>query len=87
VIPLSVNQVVAPELLDATVNTLAAETASKATYTLALGKQAFYRQLQMPVSDAYEYAGELVVPNMAHADAREGIAAFVEKRHPAWRGR
>jgi enoyl-CoA hydratase/carnithine racemase len=52
-----------------------------------LGKQAFYRQLQMPVSDAYEYAGELVVRNMAHAYAREGTAAFVEKRRPAWKGR
>jgi enoyl-CoA hydratase/carnithine racemase len=82
-----VNQVVAPELLDETVNTLAAEIACKSTYTLALGKQAFYRQLQMTVSDAYEYAGELVARNMAHADAREGIAAFVQKRHPVWKGR
>ena len=66
-----VNEVVAPELLDETINALAAEIASKSTYTLALGKQAFYRQLQMPVSDAYEYAGELVVRNMAHTDAQE----------------
>ncbi len=50
-----------------------------------LGRQAFYRQPQMPVSDAYEYAEELVVRNMAHTDAREGIAAFVEKRRPVWK--
>ncbi len=82
-----VNEVVEPERLDATVDVLAAEIASKSTYTLAIGKQAFYRQLQMPISDAYEYAGELVVRNMAHADAREGINAFVEKRKPVWVGR
>jgi enoyl-CoA hydratase/carnithine racemase len=79
--------VVTPEQLEQTVESLAAEIASKSTYTLALGKQAFYRQLQMPISDAYEYSGELVVRNMAHADAREGIAAFVQKRKPLWKGR
>lgn len=82
-----VNDVVEPERLAETVEALAAEIASKSTYTLALGKQAFYRQLQMPISDAYEYSGELVVRNMAHSDAREGIGAFVEKRKPVWRGR
>ena len=82
-----VNDVVEPERLTEAVDALAAEIASKSTYTLALGKQAFYRQLQMPVSDAYEYSGELVVRNMAHADAREGINAFVEKRKPVWVGR
>jgi enoyl-CoA hydratase/carnithine racemase len=82
-----VNEVVAPEQLADAVKSMAAEIASKSTYTLALGKQAFYRQLQMPVSDAYEYSGELVVRNMAHADAREGINAFVEKRKPVWVGR
>lgn len=82
-----VNQVVKPEQLDAAVDELANEISTKSTYTVSLGKQAFYRQLQMPVSDAYEYAGELVVRNMAHPDAKEGIRAFIEKRKPKWQGR
>ena len=41
----------------------------------------------MPLADAYEYCGEVVARNMAHADAKEGIRAFVEKRAPQWIGR
>lgn len=82
-----VNEVVPPEQLMKAVDKLACEIASKSNYTLALGKRAFYQQLQMSMSDAYEYAGELVTRNMTHQDAKEGITAFVEKRAPVWIGR
>ena len=82
-----VNEVVEADRLEAAVDELAREIASKSSYTLALGKRAFYRQLQMSMSDAYAYAGELVARNMMHPDAREGIGAFVGKRRPEWIGR
>ena len=58
-----------------------------AVFTLALGKNALYRQMNMSLSDAYEFAGEVVFRNMLHDDAQEGIRAFLEKREPTWRGR
>ncbi len=82
-----VNEIVDDEALDAAVAAAAAEIAGKSPFTVALGKQGFYRQLDMDLDDAYEYAGELVVRNMLAEDATEGIGAFVEKRKPVWRGR
>lgn len=82
-----VNQIVEPIQLDAAVDKLALDIASKSTYTVAIGKQAFYRQIQMPVAEAYEYASEVGARNSAHADAREGIAAFLAKREARWIGR
>jgi enoyl-CoA hydratase/carnithine racemase len=52
--------------------------------TLAMGKRAFYRQIEMPLSDAYAYASGIMVDNMLHAEAAEGIDAFVAKRAPIW---
>lgn len=82
-----VNEVVDDDALDAAVSDVANEIAGKSTFTVALGKRGFYRQLDMSLPDAYEYAGELVVRNMLAEDAAEGIGAFVEKRPPVWKGR
>lgn len=82
-----VNEVVPDDSLEDEVKKLADAIASKSGYSLALGKAAYYRQMGMSLSDAYEYAGELVMRNMLHHDAREGIRAFIEKREPVWRGR
>jgi enoyl-CoA hydratase/carnithine racemase len=58
--------------------------ASKSAAVVKLGKEAFYRQLEMGVADAYAYASEVMVKNMMARDAAEGISAFVEKRPPKW---
>ncbi len=52
-----------------------------------IGKEAFYRQLEMGLDDAYRYTADVMVENMLARDAEEGIAAFVEKRPPKWEDR
>ncbi|NIZ02601.1 enoyl-CoA hydratase [Thalassospira lucentensis] len=64
---------------------LAHGIAERSGMTVQTGKQAFYKQLEMPLSDAYSYASKVMTDNMQKHDAREGIGAFVEKRHPTWR--
>ncbi|MEL6423317.1 MAG: enoyl-CoA hydratase [Pseudomonadota bacterium] len=63
---------------------LAAKIARKPSATVATGKAAFYRQRELPLADAYMYAAEVMVENMLHADACEGIGAFLERRPPSW---
>ena len=58
--------------------------ASKPPATLAIGKEAFYRQIEMSLADAYDYAAGVMVENMMHAESKEGIGAFIEKRVPDW---
>ncbi len=82
-----VNRAVAPEALDAAVAELAGRIAGKSPLTVAIGKEAFYRQVELPVADAYDYASEVMTRNMLAHDAQEGIDAFLEKRRPVWRGR
>ena len=82
-----VNRVVPP---DETVNAaveLGRKIAEKPKATLKIGKEAFYRQLEMPLADAYAYTSRVMTENMLARDAEEGIDAFLEKREPKWEGR
>src|SRR6195952_2671606 len=63
---------------------LAQQVALKSAYTVKLGKEAFYRQAEMSLADAYRYAAEVMTENMMARDAEEGIGAFIEKRQPTW---
>jgi len=58
--------------------------ASKPSHTLRVGKEAFYKQLDMPLDAAYRYTADIMVENMLDAEAEEGIGAFLEKREPNW---
>jgi enoyl-CoA hydratase/carnithine racemase len=66
---------------------LARQIASKSALTVKIGKEAFYRQIEMSLTDAYRYASEVMVENMLTRDAEEGIGAFVDKRTPNWEDR
>src|SRR3569833_2586189 len=66
---------------------LAKQIASKSSYTLKLGKEAFYSQVELPLAEAYAYATEIKTENMMARDAEEGICAFIEKRDPKWQDR
>jgi enoyl-CoA hydratase/carnithine racemase len=63
---------------------LARKIAAKSSYVVKLGKEAFYRQIEMDLANAYTYAGKVMVENMMARDADEGITAFVEKRAARW---
>jgi enoyl-CoA hydratase/carnithine racemase len=82
-----VNRVVPDDELDATVEDLAATVASKSGLVLAIGKEAFHRQREMSLADAYAYTAEVMAKNLEAADATEGIEAFLAKREPIWQDR
>jgi enoyl-CoA hydratase/carnithine racemase len=59
--------------------------ASKSNLTIKIGKQAFYKQLEMPLRRAYVYTSKMMTKNMMAMDAKEGISAFLQKRKPKWK--
>jgi len=82
-----VDRVVAPGAERDEALKLARQIASKSALTVKIGKEAFYRQLEMRLADAYRYTSEVMVENMLARDAEEGIGAFIEKRAPTWEDR
>ena len=82
-----VNHVVAPGSEREAALGLARKITAKSALTLKIGKEAFYRQIEMPLAEAYRYASEVMVENMMARDAEEGISAFIDKRTPKWENR
>jgi len=66
---------------------IAKKIASKSNLTIKIGKQAFYKQLEMPLKKAYSYTSKVMTTNMMALDAKEGISAFLEKRKPVWKNK
>jgi enoyl-CoA hydratase/carnithine racemase len=81
-----INRVVPEDALDDAVLALAHQIAAKSPLTVAIGKEAFYRQAEMNLADAYDYAARVMTRNMLARDAAEGIDAFLSKREPSWTG-
>ena len=79
-----INEAVPSARLRDRVDEFANLIASKAPKVLAIGKEAFYRQLELPLAEAYNYTSDVMTENMQLADAIEGISAFIEKRQPVW---
>ena len=82
-----INQTVPAAELDGTVQSLCESICAKSPVAIRTGKQLFYRQLELPISEAYALAGETMASNMMAADAAEGIDAFIDKRKPTWTDR
>lgn len=79
-----VNRLAPPADLTAETMRLAEQVAAASQFVVGIGKEAFYRQIDMPQTQAYEYAKEVMSANAAAADAQEGMCAFLEKRQPRW---
>jgi enoyl-CoA hydratase/carnithine racemase len=82
-----VNQVVEPEALRQASDALTARLVKRSRAVLALGKRAFYAQINMDFDEAYDFTERVIVDNLMMADAEEGIAAFLARRTPVWKDR
>jgi enoyl-CoA hydratase/carnithine racemase len=82
-----VNRVVEPAELEAATAALAAQIAAASPFTVGLGKQAYYEQIDLDLAGAYEHSQEVMSRNAMAYDAQEGMCAFLEKRAPVWQGR
>jgi enoyl-CoA hydratase/carnithine racemase len=82
-----INKVVPPEELESEVESLALKITKSSPLVVEIGKKAFYGQIEMDMSKAYQYTTEVIALNAMTADAQEGISAFLEKREPTWQGK
>jgi len=82
-----INDCFSKSKLNSEVLKLAKNIASKSNLTIKIGKQAFYKQLEMPLRKAYRYTSKMMTLNMMAIDAKEGISAFLEKRKPKWKNK
>ena len=82
-----INDCFSKSKLNTEVLKVAKRIASKSNLTIKIGKQAFYKQLEMPLKKAYSYTSKMMTINMMAMDAKEGISAFLEKRKPKWKNR
>ena len=79
-----INRIVRAEILEEETINFASKIASKSSKILSIGKDAFYKQLEMDIEQAYKYTSEIMTKNMLELDAKEGIEAFIKKRTPQW---
>ena len=80
-----INNVFETEKLEENVLKIANKIASKSSATIKIGKDAFYKQKDMSLKEAYDYTSKIMTENMLHEDSKEGITAFLEKRSPNWK--
>ncbi len=80
-----INNVFETKKLEENVFKIANQIASKSSATIKIGKEAFYKQKDMNLNDAYDYTSKIMAENMLHEDSDEGITAFLEKRSPNWK--